>query len=451
MNEESPKRPISRRTFLHLSAGMLGAASLAACVQPVAPVAAPGAAEAGEAAAPDAAKTSVLWWRAQGGTVGELLDRFAADFNAASETVNVQPEFQGSYVELLEKLIAGAAAGSLPDMILGGDGQYPPLARAGLLVALDALLTGSVPIDISVYKEPVKRGIGDDGQMYQLAYGVSTPIYYVNVEMLDAAGLSGVPETWEQAFSEFFPRLAEGDASSFVYSVGNWWQQSAVWSAGAMVNDENWEVDLANPAVIDWFARMQSARQNGEAYVPTAADGSASAYFGSGTSAMLVESTGLIGTVDEVTGGKFTTACGYLPSGTGGRWVPSGGNGLSIMTGVSDTVRDAAWEFIAYMHDTDNYAEYVELTGYIPITPGTEAALADVIAADPRRQVAIDQLAFSRWHMKVHTIARAAQEMWNAWTEVVQTDIDATQRLVQLQDDVVAIVREEGIEPTLPA
>ena len=113
---------------------------------------------------------------------------------------------------------------------------------------------------------------------------------------------------------------------------------------------------------------------------------------------MLIESTGLIGTVDEVTGGKFTTACGYLPSGTGGRWVPSGGNGLSIMTGVSDPVRDAAWEFIAYLHDTDNYAEYVELTGYIPITPGTEAALADVIAADPRRQVAIDQLAFSRWH-----------------------------------------------------
>ena len=34
---------------------------------------------------------------------------------------------------------------------------------------------------------------------------------------------------------------------------------------------------------------------------------------------MLIESTGLIGTVDEVTGGKFTTACGYLPSGTGGQ------------------------------------------------------------------------------------------------------------------------------------
>ena len=193
-----------------------------------------------------------------------------------------QPEFQGTYVELLEKLIAGAAAGSLPDMILGGDGQYPPLARAGLLIALDDLLTGSVPIDIREYKEPVKRGIGDDGQMYQLAFGVSTPIYYVNVEMLDAAGLSGVPETWEQAFSEYFPQLAQGDASSFVYSVGNWWQQSAVWSAGAMVNDENWEVDLANPAVIEWFERMQSARQAGEAYVPTAADGSASAYFGSG-------------------------------------------------------------------------------------------------------------------------------------------------------------------------
>ncbi|GIK71430.1 MAG: ABC transporter substrate-binding protein [Chloroflexota bacterium] len=441
-------QPISRRAFLQLSAGVLGAASLAACVAPVSPATQP--AGDGQAATPDVAKTKVLWWRSQGGTVGELLDRFAADFNASSSTVEVQAEFQGGYVEHLEKLIASAAAGALPDMILIGDGQYPPLARAGLLLGLNDLLTNSTAIDASDYKEPINRGIMD-GEMYQLVYGVSTPIYYMNAEMLDEAGLSGAPETWEQAFTEYFPKLTKGDVSSFVYLVSNWWQQSAVWSAGAMVNDDNWEVDLANPAVVDWFEQMQSARKSGQCYVPTAADGTPAAYFGSGKGAMMIESTGVIGSVDEVTGGKFTTICGYLPSGVGGRWVPSGGNGLSIMAGVSEPVRDASWEFISYLHETNNYAEYVKLTGYIPITTGTEAALAEVIAADPRRQVAIDQLAFSRWHMRIHTIARAAQEMWNAWTEIVQTDIDVAQRLQQLQNDVVAIVREEGIEPTLPA
>ncbi len=61
--------------------------------------------------------------------------------------------------------------------------------------------------------------------------------------------------------------------------------------AGAMVNDENWEIDLANPAVVEWFERMQAARQKGGAHVPTAADGGASAYFGSAKAAMTIEST----------------------------------------------------------------------------------------------------------------------------------------------------------------
>lgn len=437
---------VSRRTFMQLAMGATGLA-LAACA-PAVPGAAP-AAESG-AAAPARESVTVLWWRSQGGAIGDMLDQFAADFTDMDNDIVIQSEYQGGYVEHMNKIIASAAANALPDMTLLGDGQYPPLARNDILLPLNDLIDMSESFDITEYKEPINRGVLD-GQMYQLAWGVSTPIFYINRDALDAAGLDGVPDTWEEAFSTYFPALTEADRVAFGYSAGNWWQQSAVWSAGAMVEDENWEIDLAHPAVIEWFERMQLARQNGEAHVPTSADGGASAYFGSGRAAMTIESTGLIGQVDSISEGSFVAEVGFLPSGPGGRWVPSGGNGLSILHNVDGATRDAAWQFIEYLHSPQPYADYVELTGYIPISDTVETMLADLMEADPRRQVAVDQFEFSRWHMKIHTVARASQEMRDAWDECITTDVDVAQRLARLQETVVEIAQEEGFEPTLPA
>lgn len=394
---------------------------------------------------------TVLWWRSHGGATGELIDRFAADFSALDNNITVQAEYQGGYIEHLNKLIASAAANALPDMILVGDGQYTPLALNGILMPLDDLIEGANGIDLSQYKQPIYRGV-QNGRMYQLAYGVSTPIYYTNKEVLDAAGLEGAPETWDDFFDEYLPKLAAAnpDMVAFGYSTGSWWQQSPIWSYGVMVNDvENFEIDLANPKCVEWFERMQKARQDGPVYVPTKADGGGSAFFGSGLSAMTIQSTGLIGNVDNISEGKFTAECGFLPGGPGGRWVPSGGNGLSIIRGVADDVRDAAWEFLKYMHAPEQWAEYDTLTGYIPIHTEVEKLLADVIKADPRRQVAIDQFEFSRWHMRIHySSARGDQALKDAWNECIETDVNVKERLQRLQEECCRIAREEGFEPT---
>ena len=244
-------------------------------------------------------------------------------------------------------------------------------------------------------------------------------------------------------------QAANPDIVPFAYSPGSWWQQSAVWSSGVMVDDvASQEIDLANPKAAAWFEQMQKARQDGLAYVPTKADGGTSAFFGSGLAAMTIESTGLIGSVDEISGGKFTAETAFLPSGPGGRWVPSGGNGLSIIRGAKEEVVNAAWEFIKFMQAPEQWGEYDKLTGYIPIHTDVEAAISDVIEGDPRRQVAIDQFQFSRWHMWIHySFARAEQAIREAWTECIETDVSVAERLGRLQDECCAIATDEGFEP----
>ena len=441
-------RGISRRQFLRVGAGLAGIGALAACTPVGQP--APSSSTGDTGAAPSAEGATVVWWYSHGGTLGELVERFAADFTAASDGITIQPEFQGGYEEHMNKLIVSAAANALPDMVHVGDGQYPPLARAGLLMPLDDLIDGPNGIDLNDYFEPINRG-RLDGVMYQLAYGVSTPIFYYNKDAVEAAGLSGPPETWDDLFTTYLPAVSQGEMSGFAYSPGSWWQQSVYWSNGVMVNDDNWEVDLANPKAAAWYTQMQEARRAGQVIYPVQADQNATAVFSSGRAALLIESTGLIGTVDSMTGGNFAVEVAYLPAGSEGRYVPSGGNGLSIVHNVDEVTRDAAWEFIKYLHAPEQFAEYDTASGYIPLTQSTADAMSEVLEAEPRRRVAIDQFEFSRWHMRVHTVARANNELQDAWNECVQLDIEVQPRLDELQETVIAILEEEGIEPTLPA
>jgi ABC-type glycerol-3-phosphate transport system substrate-binding protein len=153
MSQNRPAQNLSRRAFLRGTVGVMGIATLAACAPTVQPSAAPVANADGAAAE----GTTTLWWYSHGGALGELMERFAADFSAASEGVIIQPEFQGGYEELMNKLIVSAAASTLPDLIHVGDGQYSPLARAGILLPLDDLINGPDGLDLADYFSPIER------------------------------------------------------------------------------------------------------------------------------------------------------------------------------------------------------------------------------------------------------------------------------------------------------
>ena len=85
------------------------------------------------------------------------------------------------------------------------------------------------------------------------------------------------------------------------------------------------------------------------------------------------------------------------------------------------------------------------------ITKPTAEVMADVLEADSRRMVAIDQFEFSRWHMRFHTLARGEAALKEAWNECVQTDVNVQDRLEQLQEEAIEIIRDAGFEPTLPS
>lgn len=57
------------------------------------------------------AETTITWWHAMGGQLGETLNEIASDFNASQSEYQITPVFKGTYEETLTAGIAAFRAG----------------------------------------------------------------------------------------------------------------------------------------------------------------------------------------------------------------------------------------------------------------------------------------------------------------------------------------------------
>ena len=155
---------------------------------------------------------------------------------------------------------------------------------------------------------------------------------------------------------------------------------------GGQLSDEKFNTYFDTQPVIDFLDRFQKRFKAGEAYLPTSADGGASAYFGSGKANVLIESTGVIGSVKSLAAGKFTPGVAYLPEGPSGRKVPTGGMGLSIIASAKPEVKAAAWEFIKHMQKPEEIAALDQASGYLTFTKSSTSAMGSFLQENPNVQ-----------------------------------------------------------------
>ena len=398
-------------------------------------------------------RTTVVWWRSLSGRTGDAYDELAKRFNDSQSRVRVQVEYQGEYGPLRDKFTAAAVAGgsALPDLVMMADMGFPPFARNQVLEPLDDLIKGAAGVDLADYFGVVERGV-INGKYYQLPLGVSTPILYMNQEAAKSAGLTSPPKTWDELLNVYVPKLTKQEGGrttlhgfAFLANVDWWWQQSYVWMHGGKLSDEQWNVYLDSPQVIDFLSRFQKTFQAQQAHIPTQAEGGTVAYFGSGKAGMMVESTGVIGRLADVVGQRFTPAVAYLPQGPSGRMVPTGGNGVSIVAGRSADKKQASWEFIRFTQRPENVAFIAQATGYIPFTKAASAAMKDFLAKEPNRRVAVEQMAWSRPQSNIQTVARAVNLYYDAMLQVLQGSADPRKLMPQVQQDVRKVLVEEGL------
>ena len=149
------------------------------------------------------AKTEIQWWHAFGGRLGELLDAQVNKFNASQDKYTVVHTRKGNYSETLNAGIAAFRAKQHPNLIMVFEvGTASLMAAKGAYVPMYQLMKDTkVSFKPNNYIGPVKGYYTTtDGKMLSLPYNASTPVLWINKDLMKKAGLD--PEmdlsTWKQ-------------------------------------------------------------------------------------------------------------------------------------------------------------------------------------------------------------------------------------------------------------
>src|SRR5262249_42951343 len=149
------------------------------------------------------AKVEVTLWHTQAGPNGESINAMVSQFNASHPGITVSAEYVGSYDDEYKKLLAAAKGGGLPEMAVAYENVVADLMKANIIVPLDPYMTGKDGLskesqdDIFPGYLATNRFKQFNNQLLSFPFTKSNLMTYYNVDLLNAAGVSSIPQTWD--------------------------------------------------------------------------------------------------------------------------------------------------------------------------------------------------------------------------------------------------------------
>ncbi len=356
-----------------------------------------------------AGPTQIVFWSALGGNNGKILDAFVKEFNESQSEVVVVNEFQGSYPEVEQKLMAAIASGKTPDLCMLEISRIPAFVDAKALLALDGFAKGSNGIDLNDFVQGLLEESRINGKLYSLPQSRSMPVFYYNKDMFRAAGLDPgrAPANWMELRAAAIKLTApDGSRIGFGVQTGNpWWYfQTAIESSGAEVSKlvgGKPKPTFNSPEAVAALQRWYDLVKKDKAAKLYVGKGLTSwellqADFISGKVGMMYITTGWMGNI--LKNSNFEVGVGMLAAGPGGvRRIPTGGNGIVIPARTPKANQDAAWKFLKWLTDTGQTARWAMQTGYMPlrISAGKSPEMKAYIEKNPAFQVAVDSMMYA--------------------------------------------------------
>jgi sn-glycerol 3-phosphate transport system substrate-binding protein len=352
---------------------------------------------AGQQGGSTGGKSVVQFWHSHSGGTGEALENCVKAFNASQDKIEVVPTFQGGYYDAMTKLLnAIAGGGDLPDIFQMGTGQVSAFsAEKGILADLLPLMkkTGMDPND---FLEPFIWDYYVNDQLIAVPFGRSTPILYVNRDMLDKAGLK-VPATWDELM-QVATALTKKEGDEYVtqgYGFGRdtWYLNQFLGQAGGkLLNNAQAAMGCIDDGTgLEAWTFMQNGVKSGAfCYPATGVD--AGALFLSEKLGMLMGSVGSMGGFFR--DAKFKVEAAWVPKGKR-QVVVTGGNSLCMLE--SSKYKDQAWQFMDWLYrDPNGLVNYIVYTGYFPPNRSMVSlpAIQQAWAENPYRKLAYEQLQY---------------------------------------------------------
>ncbi len=323
----------------------------------------------------------------------------------AREFMKANPQYkitfrapQPGYEEITQSVLRAAVTNTLPDVAYHGLNRQRIFVDRGIVQPLDGFIAADTQ-----FKEfghaPGLLDIGKvKGKQYGIGFSLSTPIIYVNGDLVEKAGgnLAALPATWDGIF-ELARKIKAlgGNTQGFHFDwdiTGNWMFQALVFSnGGTMLSADEKKVTFDGDAGKQAIATL--SRMVKEGTMRDVAQSVALQDFTSGTMGIWGHSTSRLGGVTKQVGDKFKLRTAAFPTTANGR-LPMGGN-TAMLFAKDPAKQKAAWDYIKFATGPIGATMMVKATGYFPSAlkvADDPALLKDFYAANPNHLVAMKQL-----------------------------------------------------------
>ena len=359
------------------------------------------------------AATEVQFWHAMGGQLGEIVDKFAADFNASQPDYELKAVYKGNYTETMTSAIAAFRAKEQPHIVqvfevgtatmmaAEDKGAVYPVYRlmkdAGVLFDQSEYL----PAVISYYTTP-------DNKLLSLPFNSSTPVLWYNKTKLDELGID-VPSSWSE-LEEAAAKAKEGGVSAPLCFGWQSWTQIENYSAWHDIEVGSREngftgLDTAftfnNDHVVNHIQRIADMGSEG-LFEYGGRRGDSRAKFVNGESVFWINSSAYYGGFKKDIK-NFEFGQTMLPLDTDVASAPQnsiiGGATLWVLNGHDSDAYKGVAKFFKFLSAPEQQAYWHQTTGYVPITtaayelsrsqgfyesnPGTDTAIKQLSLNEP--------------------------------------------------------------------
>jgi len=303
-----------------------------------------------------------------------------------------------NYEDASQKIIRGAMIGDIPDVTFQGINLIRGLVDREIAVPLDSFIAADGGTDTLGYDAGMLRAGTLNGKTYGIPFAVSTPILYVNADLVGAAGveIDKFPTSWDEIIA--LGKKIDAPARNvigFYYQwdiTGNWMFQSLVFSnGGRMMSPDEKKVAFDQPPGMTALATLESFAK---AKMPNLPSSQARQAFIAGKIGIFADSSSNLGNATRQIGKSFELRTLRFPLGASDGRLPAGGN-LAAMLAKDPEKQQAAWKYIKFATGPIGQTIMANHTGYLPsndIAIRTPGLLGDFYKANANYRTSIAQL-----------------------------------------------------------
>ena len=364
-----------------------------------------------------------------GGPAGEItfmvIDSFKTDDNPLQAStdafmeeyphVKVNIEYVSAN-DIKEKFTTSALSGAGPDIVaLDSAGYAVDAAASNLLCPLDEDLT---PIADEFYEAQINSGMYN-GSYYAVPWYMNNMAMYYNQDILDAAGVTELPETWEE-FTQALEKIkaAGYDGITMPYYFCSYFMYAYFYQ------NENTVIDTSGDKPVSVLA-TESGQEAWDYLCDFVTE--YQAYPEAIKDAL---------SCDQTYAPFLQGTCAFLFSGDWANWslsgsdinygiakLPAGKQAATVMGGYTLSINrntknyDAAWAYISWLTSAEQSQDV--LTGYGRVSARKDADTTQVLKDNPHLEVFIEQNEVSMARPSVINISEFDTMFSDAYKEVI--------------------------------